>query len=38
MKTALEWKKYYSSPEFWNNYIYNGNDLGGELYGQRDFI
>ena len=28
MKTALEWKKYYSSPEFRNNYIYNGNDLG----------
>ena len=28
MKTALEWKKYYSSPEFRNNYIYSGNDLG----------
>ena len=28
MKTALEWKKYYSSPEFRDNYIYEGNDLG----------
>ena len=28
MKTALEWKTYYSSPEFRDNYIYRGNDLG----------
>ena len=28
MKTALEWKKYYSSPEFKNRYLYSGNDLG----------
>ncbi len=28
MKTALEWKQYYSSPEFRDNYIYKGNDLG----------
>ena len=28
MKTALEWKKYYSSSEFKENYIYDGNDLG----------
>ena len=28
MKTALEWKKYYSSPEFRDNYIYDGDDLG----------
>ena len=28
MKTALEWKKYYSSPGFRDNYIYDGNDLG----------
>ena len=27
MKTALEWKKYYSSPEFKNRYLYGGNDL-----------
>ena len=29
MKTALEWKQYYSSPEFRENYIYDNNDLGG---------
>ena len=28
MKTALEWKKYYSSPEFREHYIYEKNDLG----------
>ena len=28
MKTALEWKRYYSSPEFKDRYLYNGNDLG----------
>lgn len=28
MKTALEWKRYYSSPEFKERYLYNGNDLG----------
>ena len=28
MKTALEWKKYYSSPEFREHYIYDENDLG----------
>lgn len=28
MRTALEWKKYYSSTEFLDNYIYDGNDLG----------
>lgn len=28
MKTALEWKRYYSSPDFRDNYIYKGNDLG----------
>ena len=28
MKTALEWKKYYSSLGFRDNYIYDGNDLG----------
>ena len=28
MKTALEWKKYYLSQEFKDNYIYDGNDLG----------
>ena len=28
MRTALDWKKYYSSPEFLDNYIYAGNDLG----------
>lgn len=28
MKTALEWKKYYSSPGFRDNYIYRKNDLG----------
>ena len=28
MKTALEWKKYYSSPKFRDNYIYRGDDLG----------
>lgn len=28
MKTALEWKKYYSTAEFKENYIYGGNDLG----------
>ncbi len=28
MKTALEWKKYYSSPEFREHYIYDKNDLG----------
>ncbi len=38
MKTALEWKKYYSSPEFREHYIYDNDDLGGELYGQRDFV
>lgn len=28
MKTALEWKKYYSTKEFKDNYIYEGDDLG----------
>ena len=28
MRTALEWKRYYSSPEFKDNYIYEGDDLG----------
>ena len=28
MKTALEWKQYYSTAEFKDNYIYNKNDLG----------
>ena len=28
MKTALEWKKYYSSPEFREHYIYDNDDLG----------
>ncbi|WP_407690915.1 type I pullulanase [Ruminococcus turbiniformis] len=28
MKTPLEWKKYYESPSFRENYIYKGNDLG----------
>ncbi len=28
MKTALEWKRYYSSPEFKEKYLYSGNDLG----------
>ena len=28
MKTALEWKKYYLSPEFRGNFIYNKDDLG----------
>lgn len=28
MKTALEWKQYYSTAEFKENYIYGGNDLG----------
>ena len=28
MKTALEWKTYYNSPEFLNHYIYEGTDLG----------
>lgn len=28
MKTALEWKQYYSRREFKENYIYEGNDLG----------
>ena len=28
MKTALEWKKYYSTEDFKNNYIYEGDDLG----------
>ncbi len=28
MKTALEWKKYYSSPEFREQYLYDKNDLG----------
>ena len=28
MKTALEWKKYYSSPGFRDNFIYRENDLG----------
>ena len=30
MKTALEWKKYYSTAEFKENYIYGGNDLGAD--------
>ena len=28
MKTALEWKKYYSTSDFKENYIYEGDDLG----------
>lgn len=28
MKTAKEWKKFYSEPEFQRNYIYEGHDLG----------
>ena len=28
MKTALEWKKYYSTTDFKENYIYEGDDLG----------
>lgn len=28
MKTAVEWKKYYSNPGFRDNYIYRENDLG----------
>ena len=28
MKTALEWKRYYSTSEFKDNYIYEGDDLG----------
>lgn len=28
MKTALEWKKYYSGPEFREHYIYDKSDLG----------
>ncbi|MBM6855375.1 type I pullulanase [Mediterraneibacter glycyrrhizinilyticus] len=28
MKTALEWKKYYSSPEFSDDHTYSGEDLG----------
>lgn len=28
MKTALEWKQYYSTADFKENYIYRGNDLG----------
>ncbi len=28
MTTALEWKKYYLSQEFKDNYIYDGDDLG----------
>ena len=28
MKTALEWKKYYLSLEFRENFIYNKDDLG----------
>ena len=34
MKTALEWKKYYSSPEFRDNYIYDGDDLGVSCTGK----
>ena len=28
MKSALEWKKYYLTPEFREKYFYNGDDLG----------
>ncbi len=28
MRSALEWKKYYSSKEFLDNYLYDGADLG----------
>ena len=28
MKTALEWIRYYSTSEFKDNYIYEGDDLG----------
>ena len=34
MKTALEWKKYYSSPGFRDNYIYDGDDLGVSCTGK----
>ena len=34
MKTALEWKKYYSSLEFRDNYIYDGDDLGVSCTGK----
>lgn len=33
MKTALEWKHYYSKREFKDNYIYCGKDLGAACTG-----